>query len=169
MQIRKLTPSDAEAYQELMLSGAAESPSGFGVSVEELRAETMRAVAERLGESTSPASAVFGGLDAGILVGVVGVRQQPLVKMRHRGVVGRMYVAPSHRGRGLARRLLEAALSYARGVDGLAQLSLVVDERNAAAIGLYRSIGFVPFGLEPRELKVAGEYRDSVHMWLKLD
>lgn len=37
------------------------------------------------------------------------------------------------------------------------------------AVPMYESLGFKPFGLEPREWKTDGKYYDSVHMWLELD
>jgi len=61
-----------------------------------------------------------------------------------------------------------AALTYARGMNGLEQVNLVVAEDSAGARRLYESLGFKPFGVEPRELKVDGNYYNGVHMWLKL-
>ena len=170
MPIRALTPADADAFQSFMLSALRELPTGFAISYEELAAESMDSVRERLRGTEVPAARVFGAFDqAGTLAGVVGVRQQAApLRMRHKGTIGRMYVAPAYRRLGLARKLLEAALEYARGVEGLDQLNLVVDESNAAARRLYESFGFVAFGLEPRELKIGDEYTNSVHMWLRL-
>ena len=170
MQIRALTPADAEVFQSFMLSALRELPAGFAISYEEVAAESMDSVRERLRPTDAPAARVFGAFDdAGTLAGVVGVRQQAApLRMRHKGTIGRMYVAPAYRRLGLARQLLEAALAYARSVDRLEQLNLIVDSRNTAAQRLYASFGFVPFGLEPRELKIGDDYTDSVHMWLKL-
>ena len=170
MDIRTLTPGDAEVFQSFMLSALRELPTGFAISYEELAAESMDSVRERLRPTEVPATRVFGAFDeAGTMAGVVSVRQQAApLRMRHKGTVGRMYVAPAYRRLGLARRLLEAVLGYARNVDGLEQLNLIVDSRNAAAQRLYEAFGFVPFGLEPRELKVGDGYSDSVHMWMKL-
>jgi len=169
MRIRALSPADDECYRTLLLSGLRETPTGFGVSYEEVLAESPDGVRARLSASDDPASRVFGAFAPdGTLGGVVGIRQQTLAKMRHRGTIGRMYVGAEYRRLGLARRLLESALAYARGVEGLEQLNLIVAEDNAAARRLYESVGFVPFGLEPREIKVDGVYYDSVHMWLRL-
>lgn len=79
-----------------------------------------------------------------------------------------MYVTPGNQGCGVGKGLLEAALTYARGMRGLEQLYLVVGEHNTRAQRLYESLGFKPFGLEPRELKVDGMSYNGVHMWLKL-
>jgi ribosomal protein S18 acetylase RimI-like enzyme len=49
-------------------------------------------------------------------------------------------VVPERRGQGIGRALVEAAVSWH------AELSLIVDERNAPAIALYRSLGFQTVG-----------------------
>jgi GNAT superfamily N-acetyltransferase len=53
-----------------------------------------------------------------------------------------VFTAPSHTGRGLARRLVEAVMR-ALGEQGHVQLSLAVTERNLRARRLYESMGFV--------------------------
>ncbi|MCA3179297.1 MAG: GNAT family N-acetyltransferase [Burkholderiaceae bacterium] len=57
-------------------------------------------------------------------------------------------VAASHRGRGVGRALLAAAESLARA-RGCCKLTLEALEGNATAIGLYRSVGFVAYELDP--------------------
>ncbi len=48
----------------------------------------------------------------------------------------------------------------------LEQLVLTVTRTNEAAAKLYKSAGFVTFGLEPRAIKVDGAYFDKEHMVL---
>lgn len=166
MEIKKLTPKYAEAYHRLMLQALQEFPSAFAASYEESRHQPIRQVAGSLQQAGGQ---VFGAFnDQAELVGVVGVRQEPLTKMRHKGILGGMYVTRGYQGRGLGKQLLEAALTYAREMSGLEQLTLVVGEDNPGAQRLYASFGFEPFGVEPRELQVDGQYYNGVHMWLKL-
>jgi ribosomal-protein-alanine N-acetyltransferase len=54
----------------------------------------------------------------------------------------RIAVHPEHRGRGLARALLDAATAAGRA-DGADRMLLEVSAANAAALGLYAATGFV--------------------------
>jgi len=62
-------------------------------------------------------------------------------------------------------RLLEDAWQD----PSLEQVLLAVAATQAAAITLYRSLGFATFGQEPRALRVGSEYVDEVHMILRRD
>ena len=166
--VRKLRAEDSPAFRALRLRGLKEFPPAFAESYDEFAKRPASSVASTL-EDPAGLRHVFGAFsDAGELVGIVGVTRDALEKMHHKGYVWGMYVAPEHHGRGIAKRLLEAAIAQAREMPGLEQLRLIVGEANAGARALYESVGFREFGLEPRELKTDGKYYDSVHMWLKL-
>jgi ribosomal-protein-alanine N-acetyltransferase len=61
-------------------------------------------------------------------------------------------VDPAYQGRGIGRRLLDELLNFA----GDAVVHLEVRTDNAAAIGLYRSLGFAEVGLRRRYYRVSG-------------
>jgi [ribosomal protein S18]-alanine N-acetyltransferase len=64
------------------------------------------------------------------------------------GEIVTLGVAPAARRRGAARALLEDLLARARAL-GVASLTLEVAEDNAAALALYRSLGFERAGTRP--------------------
>jgi RimJ/RimL family protein N-acetyltransferase len=118
--------------------------------------------AERLKFNT-----VLGGwVDGSPLVGVVGLRIQDAVKLRHKGVLWGMYVRPEARGTGLAAALLQRAVEYASTL--VEEICLTAVTTNAAACRLYRAAGFKEYGLERRALKVGSEYHDEMLMALPL-
>jgi GNAT superfamily N-acetyltransferase len=65
----------------------------------------------------------------------------------------RMYVAPSHRGRGVGRRLVEALEAEARRL-GVSRVVLETGSRLDRAIKMYTGLGYAPIPLY-------GEYLDS--------
>ncbi|HHA2858890.1 GNAT family N-acetyltransferase [Stenotrophomonas maltophilia] len=58
--------------------------------------------------------------------------------------LGRLLVAPQARGRGLGRGLVQALIVQALQADAVERLTLRVYRDNAAAVALYRSLGFEP-------------------------
>jgi ribosomal protein S18 acetylase RimI-like enzyme len=74
--------------------------------------------------------------------GVSTFRARPLLNIHD------IAVAASHRGRGIGRALLAASEALARE-RGCCKLTLEALEGNVGAIGLYRSVGFAAYQLDP--------------------
>jgi RimJ/RimL family protein N-acetyltransferase len=166
MSTRILTPDDASEFQALRLSALLDVPSAFGSSYEEERDRAVDVVAGRL--AATGEKAVFGAFLENRLVGVVGVRREPLRKFRHKGVLWGMYIAPEHRGVGVAQSLLNDALRFSQRISGLRQINLTVNAANVSALRLYRRFGFQAFGREADSMSVDGQLYDEVHMVLPL-
>ncbi|HMK72998.1 MAG TPA: ribosomal protein S18-alanine N-acetyltransferase [Myxococcaceae bacterium] len=73
--------------------------------------------------------------------------------------------APEHRGRGVARLVLQAALDHGRR-RRCTLATLEVRRSNGAALGLYRDFGFRPVGIRPNYYVDEGE--DAIVMVLDL-
>jgi ribosomal protein S18 acetylase RimI-like enzyme len=166
MLIRILGPSDAAAFQVLRLQALREDPIAFASSYEEERDTPLLIVAQRLQPRND--RAIVGAFDGDRLVGLAAWHREEMRKMHHKGFVWGVFIAPSHRGQGLARRLLEAVIALARRADGILQLNLTAAAGNAPALALYESLGFVAYGREPAAICVDGALHDDVHLALRL-
>jgi ribosomal protein S18 acetylase RimI-like enzyme len=160
--LRMLGPKDACAFRALRLEALARHPCAFAATHDEESGQSAGDVAERLVRQ-----AVFGGFVAGALEGVAGFATPGLAKKMHKGILWGVYVAARRRGHGLGRALVAQVIEHARG--RVAQLHAAVVTGNAAACGLYRDLGFVTYGIEPRALKVGETYFDQALMVLMLD
>jgi RimJ/RimL family protein N-acetyltransferase len=167
MQVELLNASDATRYRKLMLEAYELAADAFTSTAAERAAEPESFWVKRIADP-SAMSVAFGAFEGQELVGTVALEFSAKPKTKHKALVIGMYVAPEARGTGAGRAMLEAAIEYARANEGTLQLTLTVTEGNAAAISLYKSAGFQPFGVEPMAILTPGGYKAKVHMWLPL-
>jgi putative acetyltransferase len=80
----------------------------------------------------------------------------------HAGVLG-MAVAQPHRGQGVGRKLITAALEQA-GLRGLERVELTVHSENHNAQALYKSVGFELEGVLRRGWCLEGRFWDVLLM-----
>jgi len=166
MNVRRLGPSDAAVFQVLRLQALREDPIAFASSYEDERDTPLDTVAERLLPTDD--RAIVGAFDGEQLVGLAAWHREEMRKMHHKGFIWGVYVTQSHRGRGLAKRLLEAVICLTRQAQGILILNLTAYADNRRAIALYESLGFVIYGREPAAICVNGMLHDDVHMALRL-
>lgn len=160
--VRRLVAADAALFMAVRLQALAEEPRAFGRAVEE--------------EARSPATqyrfdepfAIFGGFSGVDLVAIAGFERLPYVKLRHKAMLGSMYVRPEFRGSGVAVQLVERLIAHARS-EGVLQMRLSVADWNERAIAFYAKLGFVEYGREPRALLVDGEFVDERMLVRMLD
>jgi ribosomal protein S18 acetylase RimI-like enzyme len=160
--VRRLGPEDAAAFQALRLEGLATDPCAFAASHDEEVGHNLIEVAARLERQP-----VFGAVADGVLLAVAGFGVPEAAKKRHKGLLWGVYVREAVRGRGLGRVVLARVIEHAR--THVVQLHTAVVTSNDAARRLYRSLGFVPYGLEPRGLACAGRYFDQELLVLLVD
>lgn len=167
--IRSLTAEDAAQYYSVRLRALSEHPEAFGAPAEDFAQRTLEQVADRLRSNKPEGFCIFGAFVDGELAGLsafgcpVG---NP--KMRHRGGIYQMYVAPEQRGRMLGKKLLAAAVDHARQFEYVEELMLGVTVGNDAARSLYLNAGFQPAYVDPRGQKIDGIYYDTEFMILML-
>ena len=105
----------------------------------------------------------------GTVIGTAGIgcvsRKE---KTRHRAEFG-ISVDRAYWGLGVGRALTEACIECAR-IAGYVQLELMAVAENKAAIALYRSVGFVEYGRNPKGFRSrTSGWQELVLMRLELD
>ena len=167
VDFRILTAKDVSAWRRLRLEALQNDPEAFSATIEAHRELSDDQIRARI-VADMDNRFVLGTFAGSELIGTAGFVREPGLKERHKGRVWGVYLQASHRGNGLGRRMMALLLEHARKIDGLEQINLSVATTQKAATSLYRSLGFVPFGREPRALKVNGQYIDEQHLWLRL-
>lgn len=149
-EVRIFAPHEWGTYRDLRLRALAEAPDAFGST---LAAEQNRPDDEWLRRLTAGADARTN------LPLVAEVRGEPIGLAWGRieasdpevAALYQMWVAPSHRGLGAGRLLLEAVIAWARDQNA-SYLDLGVTCGDRPARRLYERAGFKPKG-EPQPLR----------------
>ncbi len=142
--IRVMEASDWETYRTVRLAALLDTPEAFGATYADEAARSADAwetvVRDRCESGLS--ATWLAELD-GEVIGLVGSFR---VDAEQTGAeLVSMWVAPSARGHGVARRLVDAVLGWARDAS-LSDVSLWVTRGNDAAHALYVSAGFAVTG-----------------------
>ncbi len=149
IDIRPFSPPDLERTRDLF----REYERDIGVS---LCFQGFERELERLpGDYAPPAGRLLLASDGDDLVGCVALRPLPNCA----GELKRMYVRPTHRGRGVARRLAERLLEEST-LAGYRIVRLDTLDRMLAARALYRSLGFV-------EIPAYNEHSVAGTVWME--
>jgi ribosomal protein S18 acetylase RimI-like enzyme len=146
VRIRAVLPGEWEKVRDLRLEALKDTPTAYVERYEDavrLSADEWRIRAQRGAEgskSTRWVAETQDGRWVGMMVGYVDASGVAWL-------VG-VYVAPEFRGRsaGVADRLLDAIISWARDQANVKQLVLEVREDNEAAKRFYTRRGFTPTG-----------------------
>lgn len=90
-------------------------------------------------------------------------------KLRHKGILFRMYVSPDFRGQGIAKVLIENVINRAKALENMEQVNLTVVSSNTSAKNIYAKFGFTIFSNEKNAFKWKGKYFDEDSMVLFLN
>lgn len=162
--IRRLIPGDAEAFLALRLRGVRDAPLKFRTAPEDVEREGLGTWQARLAADDDRVVGVFD--DAG-LIGIGGITRDQRVKLRHKGLLFGMFVAPEAAGRGIGRAIIEALIAEACGYVASLHLTLMAD--NERALALYERCGFTVYGREPQSVMQPDGPGDELLMWRAID
>ena len=115
-------------------------------------------------------SFTLGAYVGDLLTGIVsfGRDGNDREKLRHKGILFRMYVSKNFRGKGVAKKLIEELIDRVRKINDIEQINLTVIANNSNAKTLYEKFGFTTFGSEQNAIKWKGKYFTEDQMVLRL-
>ena len=154
--IRPFEPNEWLLYRDARLAALMDSPDAFGSTYERSKTFSDSEWQARLTDARPDSDLALGVFVAAKVVGMSWTKvDSDDEKIAH--LFG-MWVDPRFRGRGIARRLLDASAKWARGL-GLDELGLDVTLGNTPAQKLYEAAGFSRVGVteplrEGSELRV---------------
>lgn len=163
--LSELTRADVAWYQAFLVPGLRDHADAFRLSAED-------EIGADFPTNDTADSFTLAAVDTetGRWLGVVSFARDGATreKLRHKGILFRMYVADAAAGNGIGRALIQAVITRARALPNLEQINLTAVPTNERAVGLYTSVGFVAFGREERAIKYNGQYYDELSMALRL-
>lgn len=148
LTVRRFAPKEWRLYRDLRLRALRESPDAFGSTHAHEAQRTDDEWASRLtrGVHSSwdlPLVAEVSAEPCGLAWTRINENAPDIAHLYQ------MWVAPTGRGKGAGRALLDAAITWAR-LAGAHTLELNVTNGNSKAMRLYERVGFRPIGaLEP--------------------
>jgi RimJ/RimL family protein N-acetyltransferase len=116
------------------------------------------------GSQTPPARWSWMAVQDGELAGHIELAAH---RETRSGRLGRVAIAPEHRGRGLGPQLVGLAVNAAWSTDWIERVDLRVYTWNAPALATYRRLGFVTESLGRQEREVDGERWEVATMTLE--
>lgn len=147
ISIRCIVPDDAEIFWDLRLEALRDHPDAFSADYDESINKTLESVAARI--NATQENFILGAFtEDNKLIGMVGFIRVQSKKLNHKGNLWGTYVKPKYRCQNVGRRLIKELLSKASQIDGLRKVNLGVITVNESARRLYKSMGFIIYGIE---------------------
>lgn len=163
-EIRVIKSNQADTYHSFFRQGLVSDEESFRISPND-DANASFPTADRADSFT------LGAYAKGSLAGVVsfareGAQQE---KLRHKGLLFRMYVAREYRGQGIGQALIQALLDRVQQIEDIEQVSFTVIANNQNATRLYKKLGFITFSSEKNAIKWKGKYFAEDQMVLRFE
>ncbi len=165
IKIIQLDESRWQEYKALRILAVTESPEAFSKTPAEEEKRTDEMWKSRLEKDvTKNMFRMYFAESAGKLVCMININFHRDEKIKHIGEIGSVYVIPEFRGKGISKKLLEEAISFAKQEVKIRKVVLEVTVTQIAAVSLYEKLGFRNVGVLKDELKVGDQYLDHIYM-----
>lgn len=135
VDIRKLAPIDVLEYKRLRLESLTNDPESFGSDYARESQFTDVEFLNRIEQRVL--NFVMGLFDGDELVSTVGIYKTKAIIN-----IWGVYTTPSHRGKGISKRLMLRIIELVTGADDVDRIRLGVTAQSAAAQALYKNVGF---------------------------
>ena len=135
-ELVRVGPDEWETFRDVRLASLADAPGAFGASYADWVDAPEQRWRSRLTDVPFTVVACLEGRGVGVVSGAQADDHVELISM---------WVAPDHRGTGLAGRLIAAVAEWAAS-DGH-DTCLMVRDDNARAVAAYEKAGFVDLGV----------------------
>ncbi len=162
LDIRPAVPEDApQLLAYLPLIGAESDNLLFGKEGVGLTIESEQKLLRDINEE--PNSVFLLGSVKGVLVATCSIRASQRERKRHQGTFA-IAVRKPFWNLGIGSKMGREALEWAQSTGILTVVQLTVRTDNVHAIRLYERLGFRPVGILHRDLRIHGEYHDTLMM-----
>lgn len=136
IELVRIGPDDWREFREVRLASLSDAPAAFGARHADWADATEERWRARLRDVPLTVVARSEGVPVGVVSGMESGEAVELISM---------WVAPGHRGTGLATRLIDQVVAWAESRGR--RTCLMVRDDNLAAIRSYERAGFVDHGV----------------------
>ena len=142
--ITKLDEDRWQDYRDIRLEALKNEPLAFSSSFEE-----EQSLPETLWQQNI--NNVLFAISDNKPVGMIGFFCNNHLKTKHVCEIYGVYVKKEHRGQGIGKQLMEAAIAEIKNLKGITKIRLEVNPTQKAAERLYRKLGFKEAGRLKKE------------------
>ncbi|WP_130736506.1 GNAT family N-acetyltransferase [Flavobacterium sp. J27] len=163
IQITEIKSNQIELYKQFLGFGLIHDEENFRITPND-DLDTLFPTKDK------PDSFTLGAFSNNNLAGIVSFTRdgENREKLRHKGILFRMYVSKDYRGQGIAKLLIASLVDRVKQISDIESINLTVITHNDTAKKLYEKFGFVTFGSETNAIKWKGNYFTEDQMALKL-
>jgi RimJ/RimL family protein N-acetyltransferase len=158
--IKNIKKEDVNEYWKLRLEALQDSPESFSASYEESVNQSIESVKERINQTEE--NYILGAFtESNHVVAMAGFRREQTLKLKHKGIIWGVYVAPEHRKQGIGCKLISEIIQRSKNLKDFYQINISTMVGNESARHLYKSLGFVSYGIERNALRVENKLLDE--------